>query len=39
MLISQADANGDTMRSATDSEEESIVVTRQEEEVDPEDDG
>ena len=33
------DANGDTIPSApeTDSEEESIVVTRQEEEIDPED--
>ncbi|OWP03436.1 nonsense-mediated mRNA decay factor (Upf2) [Marssonina coronariae] len=33
------DANGDTVPSApdTDSEEESIVVTRQEEEIDPED--
>ena len=33
----QIDVNGDTIRSTTDSEEESIVVTRQEEEIDPED--
>ncbi|CAG8949579.1 hypothetical protein HYFRA_00007812 [Hymenoscyphus fraxineus] len=31
------DLNDDTAQSATDSEEEAIVVTRQEEEVDPED--
>jgi regulator of nonsense transcripts 2 len=38
-ISSKVDANGDIITSApaTDSEEESIVVTRQEEEVDPED--
>lgn len=37
--LEQIDVNGDTAPSApgTDSEEESIVVTRQEEEIDPED--
>jgi regulator of nonsense transcripts 2 len=37
--VQQVDANGDAILSApgTDSEEESIVVTRQEEEIDPED--